>query len=257
MDWKFHRPTYASPALHRPQRAQNQTSIFTRNYKRLPTTSTTNPSPFQALTRATSDLAFPQSSYDTSVPLFSRPSEPRCQRTTFWQLPSNILHQIFFSRHQHRTNTIQNTLTPWGLFTRMGMRNTDGQSTHSEQSPTIPSATRTASPELAIIRCLVHQRITRGRQRVTRDYLTEITRDPNIQPGSYFNLVARDFLTAAADVYATTIGHNAPARRNFRNMAREILTMSNDTTSPRDRVMVSHPNVVIDRNIGKLVFRDN
>lgn len=37
---------------------------------------------------------------------------------------------------------------------------------------------RTASPELAIIRWLIHQRITHERQRVTREYLTE--RQPRI-----------------------------------------------------------------------------
>lgn len=87
---------------------------------------------------------------------------------TSWQLPSNILHQIFHSRPQHQSNPTQQYITPWGLFTRMNMYDNTNQYTHTEQSFTIPFATRTASPELAIIRWLVHQRITHERQRVQR-----------------------------------------------------------------------------------------
>ena len=153
---------------------------------------------------------------------------------TSWQLPSNILHQLYHSTPQHQQHTIQQSITPWGLFTRMGIQDAAHQHTHYEQSLTIPFATRTASPELAIIRWLIHQRITHERQRVTRDYLTELTRNRHLQPGSYFNSVARDFITTAADIYRATRGQNAPARTTFRNMAQEILTLINNTTQPAE-----------------------
>ena len=172
-----------------------------------------------------------------------------------WQVPSNILHQIFYSTQPHPQHSTQQSITPWGLFTKMGMRDTFGQHTHFEQSLTIPFATRTASPELAIIRWLVHQKITHERQRVTRDYLNELTRNPNLHPGSYFNLVARDFITAAANVYRTTIHQHTPATDTFRNIAQEILTFINDTTHPSERLMVTDPNITIDPTNGRLVFR--
>ena len=72
-------------------------------------------------------------------------------RRTSWQLPSDILHQLNRANIQHPTNPTQRSITPWGLFTRMQMHNAAGHFTHSEQALTIPFATQTASPELAII----------------------------------------------------------------------------------------------------------
>ena len=79
-------------------------------------------------------------------------------RRTSWQLPSDILHQLNRANIQHPTNPTQRSITPWGLFTRMQMHNAAGHFTQSEQALTIPFATQTASPELAIIQWLVHQR---------------------------------------------------------------------------------------------------
>ena len=38
-----------------------------------------------------------------------------------WQLPSNILYQLYNMTPQNQQHTIQQAITPWGLFTRMGL----------------------------------------------------------------------------------------------------------------------------------------
>ena len=126
--------------------------------------------------------------------------------------------------------------------------------THYEQSLTVPFATNTSSPELAIIRWLMHQRITHERQRVTHDYFTDLQRNRTLQPGSYFNAVARDWITTAADIYRATRGPNSPARTTFRSMAQTILDLINDTTQPEERYMVTDNNITIDGNTGRLIF---
>ena len=171
-----------------------------------------------------------------------------------WQLPSNILHQLYNSTPQHQQHTIQQAMTPWGLFTRMDLRDATNRHTHYEQSITVPFATNTSSPELAIIRWLMHQRITHERQRVTHDYFTDLQRNRNLQPGSYFNAVARDWITTAADIYRATRGHSSPARTTFRSMAQTILDLINDTTQPEERYMVTDTNITIDGNTGRLIF---
>ena len=168
-----------------------------------------------------------------------------------WQLPSNILHQLHNRTHQH---PIQQAMTPWGLFTRMDLRDATNRHTHYEQSLTVPFATNTSSPELAIIRWLMHQRITHERQRVTHDYFTDLQRNRNLQPGSYYNAVARDWITTAADIYRATRGQNSPARTTFRSMAQTILDLINDTTQPEERYMVTDNNITIDGNTGRLIF---
>ena len=168
-----------------------------------------------------------------------------------WQLPSNILHQLHNRTPQH---PIQQAMTPWGLFTRMDLRDATNRHTHYEQSLTVPFATNTSSPELAIIRWLMHQRITHERQRVTHDYFTDLQRNRNLQPGSYFNAVARDWITTAADIYRATRGQNSPARTTFRSMAQTILDLINDTTQPEERYMVTDNNITIDGNTGRLIF---
>ena len=175
-------------------------------------------------------------------------------RRTTWQLPSDILHQLNQSTIQHPTNLTQRSMTPWGLFTRMQMHNPAGHYTHAEQALTIPFATQTTSPELAILQWLVHQRITHDRQSATFDFLTELQRDNNVQPASYFNLVARDWITTAADLYRITNNRPmTPARATMRNMAQTILTTINDITTPQDRHMVSDPNIGLN-SIGELYF---
>ena len=129
-----------------------------------------------------------------------------------WQLPSNILHQLHNRTLQH---PIQQAMTPWGLFTRMDLRDATNRHTHYEQSLTVPFATNTSSPELAIIRWLMHQRITHERQRVTHDYFTDLQRNRNLQPGSYYNAVARDWITTAADIYRATRGQTLTSTHNF------------------------------------------
>ena len=126
--------------------------------------------------------------------------------------------------------------------------------THYEQSLTIPFATNTSSPELAIIRWLMHQRITHERQRVTHDFFTDLQRNRNLQPGSYYNAVARDWITTAADIYRATRGQNSPARTTFRSMAQTILDLINDTTQPEERYMVTETNITTDDNTGRLIF---
>ena len=169
-----------------------------------------------------------------------------------WQLPSNLLHQLHNRTLQH---PIQQAMTPWGLFTRMDLRDATNRHTHYEQSLTVPFATNTSSPELAIIRWLMHQRITHERQRVTHDYFTDLQRNRNLQPGSYFNAVARDWITTAADIYRATRGQNSPARTTFPSMAQTILDlMINDTTQPEERYMVTDNNITIDGNTGRLIF---
>ena len=171
-----------------------------------------------------------------------------------WQLPSNILYQLYNMTPQNQQHTIQQAITPWGLFTRMGLRDATNQHTHYEQSLTVPFATNTSSPELAIIRWLMHQRITHERQRVTHDFFTDLQRNRNLQPGSYYNAVARDWITTAADIYRATRGQNSPARTTFRSMAQTILDLINDTTQPEERYMVTETNITIDDNTGRLIF---
>ena len=186
----------------------------------------------------------------------SAPGElsPTNNRRTTWQLPSDILHQLNSANIQHPTNITHRSMTPWGLFTRMQMHTPTGQCTHTEQALTIPFATQTASPELAIIQWLFHQRITHDRQAATQDFLTELQRNQDIVPASYFNAVARDWITTAADLYRITTNRQmTPARATMRNMAQTILTTINDNTTPRDRHMVSDPNIGLN-STGELYF---
>ena len=189
-------------------------------------------------------------------PYPSAPGElsPTNNRRTTWQLPSDILHQLNSANIQHPTNITHRSMTPWGLFTRMQMHTPTGQFTHTEQALTIPFATQTANPELAIIQWLFHQRITHDRQAATQDFLTELQRDQDIVPASYFNSVARDWITTAADLYRITINRQmTPASATMRNMAQTILTTINDNTTPQDRHMVSDSNIGLN-SIGELYF---
>lgn len=221
----------------------------------MPTTSTTNPSPFQALTTATSDLTFPtvflRRLFPTSPGQVSlAANEPHfgsCPATSFLLFSTTTPNKHYPEHTDTLGSLYQNgdAQHRWPIYTFRTItyhtfRNTNSQP-RTCHHPMVSSSTHHPW------KTTCYQRLfDRDEQRP--QHSTGLI----LQPRS-----ARLSHCAAADVYATAIGHNTPARRTFRNMAREILTMINDTTSPRDRVMVSHPNVVIDRNIGELVFRDN
>lgn len=113
MDWRSQQLTPASPEPHRHQLSQNQTSNYTHNYKHSPTRSTTNPSPFLALTTATSCQTSPPYSYATCS-LLLRSSEPLRQRTTLatpQQHPSSDVFLTTTTPHKHDLTDID-TLGP-------------------------------------------------------------------------------------------------------------------------------------------------
>ena len=254
MDLNFHQNTYRSAAQcprlsHHSQQTkllpQLRTLVNTQNYQP------------RAITGEDSSYFIGEIPAPYMRHLYpSAPGElsPTNNRRTTWQLPSDILHQLNSASIQHPTNITHRSMTPWGLFTRMQMHNPAGQFTHTEQALTIPFATQTASPELAILQWLFHQRITHDRQAATQDFLTELQRDQDVVPASYFNSVARDWITTAADLYRITINRQmTPARVTMRNMAQTILTTINDNTTPQDRHMVSDSNIGLN-SIGELYF---
>ena len=216
-----------------------------------PTRRTTTQSQSQDQTTHTTSHMFRTCSYVTLTPRHLVTSILPPLTTPFGSCPATSYIRSTIAHHNIQSNK------PWHhgvLFTRMDFRDATNRHTHYEQSLTVPFATNTSSPELAIIRWLMHQRITHERQRVTHDYFTDLQRNRTLQPGSYFNAVARDWITTAADIYRATRGPNSPARTTFRSMAQTILDLINDTTQPEERYMVTDNNITIDGNTGRLIF---